>query len=135
MHCDEPLTGINQWPWAKEIFRIGAPYGGGIRPPRSSAAASAESLAWQLCVAGNIANDDMLGSMEFACKIAGAKVALVMGHTACGAIKGVIVNCELSHLMGLLARIKLAAVATKYDGDRLAKNYAFVDAVARRMSS
>jgi carbonic anhydrase len=41
-------------------------------------------------VAGNIANDDILGSLEFACKVAGAKVVLVMGHTACGAIKGAI---------------------------------------------
>ena len=45
-------------------------------------------------VAGNIANDDILGSMEFACKVAGAKVVLVMGHTACGAIKGAIDNVE-----------------------------------------
>jgi len=46
-------------------------------------------------VAGNIANDDILGSMEFACKLAGAKVVLVMGHTACGAIKGAIDNAQL----------------------------------------
>jgi carbonic anhydrase len=83
-------------------------------------------------VAGNIANDDILASMEFACKIAGAKVVLVMGHTACGAIKGAIDNVELGHLTGLLARIKPAVVATKYDGDRSAKNYVFVDAVARK---
>jgi carbonic anhydrase len=83
-------------------------------------------------VAGNIANDDILGSMEFACKIAGAKVVVVMGHTACGAIKGAIDNVELGNLTGLLARIKPAILATKYDGDRTAKNYAFVDAVARK---
>ena len=41
-------------------------------------------------VAGNVSNDDILGSMEFACKVAGAKVVLVMGHTSCGAIKGAI---------------------------------------------
>ena len=83
-------------------------------------------------VAGNIANDDLLGSMEFACKIAGAKVVVVMGHTACGAIKGAIDNVELGNLTGLLARIKPAILATKYEGDRTAKNYAFVDAVARK---
>jgi carbonic anhydrase len=49
-------------------------------------------------VAGNIANEDILGSMEFACKLAGAKVVLVMGHTACGAIKGAIDNVELGNL-------------------------------------
>src|SRR5947208_10123459 len=57
-------------------------------------------------VAGNIANDDILGSMEFACKLSGAKVVLVMGHTACGAIKGAIDNAELGNLTGLLAKIK-----------------------------
>ena len=83
-------------------------------------------------VAGNIANDDILGSMEFACKVAGAKVVLVMGHTACGAIKGAIDNVELGNLTGLLAKIKPAVAATKYEGDRSAKNYAFVDAVAKK---
>jgi carbonic anhydrase len=57
-------------------------------------------------VAGNIANDDILGSLEFACQLAGAKVVLVMGHTACGAIKGAIDKAELGHLTGLLAKIR-----------------------------
>ncbi len=83
-------------------------------------------------VAGNIANDDILGSMEFACKLAGAKVVLVMGHTACGAIKGAIDNAQLGNLTGLLAKIRPAVEATQYQGDRSAKNYAFVDAVARK---
>ena len=82
-------------------------------------------------VAGNIANDDILGSMEFACKLSGAKVVVVMGHTACGAIKGAIDNAELGNLTGLLAKIKPAVAATKYEGDRSAKNYTFVDAVAK----
>lgn len=83
-------------------------------------------------VAGNVENDDILGSMEFACKLAGAKVVLVMGHTACGAIKGAIANVELGNLTGLLAKIKPAVQATTYTGDRSATNYAFVDAVARK---
>jgi carbonic anhydrase len=83
-------------------------------------------------VAGNIANDDILGSMEFACKIAGAKVVLVMGHTACGAIKGAIDRVQLGNLAGLLAKIRPAVDATVYQGERSAKNYAFVDAVARK---
>ena len=82
-------------------------------------------------VAGNIANPDILGSMEFACRLAGAKVVLVMGHTACGAIKGAIDNAELGNLTGLLDKIKPAVAATDYSGDRASKNYAFVDAVAR----
>lgn len=83
-------------------------------------------------VAGNVRNADILGSMEFACKLAGAKVVLVMGHTACGAIKGAIDNAELGNLTGLLAKIKPAIEATAYTGERSSKNYAFVDAVARK---
>jgi carbonic anhydrase len=83
-------------------------------------------------VAGNIANDDILGSMEFACKVAGAKVVLVMGHTSCGAIKGAIDNVQLGNLTGLLAKIRPAVEATEYTGERSAKNYSFVDAVARK---
>jgi len=83
-------------------------------------------------VAGNVENPDILGSMEFACKLAGSKVVLVMGHTSCGAIKGAIDNAELGNLTGLLAKIKLAVAATTYTGERTAKNYAFVDAVARK---
>ena len=67
-------------------------------------------------VAGNVSNDDIMGSMEFACKVSGAKVALVMGHTACGAIKGAIDDVVLGNLTGLLARIKPAVVATAYAG-------------------
>ncbi len=82
-------------------------------------------------VAGNVSNDDVMGSMEFACGVSGAKVALVMGHTACGAVKGAIDDVVLGNLTGLLARIKPAVVATAYTGERSAKNYGFVDAVAR----
>ena len=81
-------------------------------------------------VAGNIANDDLLGSMEFACAVAGAKLVLVMGHTACGAIKGAIDNAKLGNLTGLLDKIKPAVAATQFNGERSSKNDAFVDAVA-----
>ncbi len=83
-------------------------------------------------IAGNVENVDILGSMEFACKLAGAKVVLVMGHTACGAIKGAIDNAELGNLTALLAKIKPAVAATSFAGDRTSKNYGFVDAVARK---
>ena len=83
-------------------------------------------------IAGNISNDDLLGSMEFACKVAGAKVILVMGHTKCGAVMGAIDGAELGHLTGLLAKIRPAVDATSYQGDRSAKNNGFVDAVARK---
>lgn len=83
-------------------------------------------------VAGNIESPDVLGGMEFACKLMGSKVILVMGHTACGAIKGAIDNVELGNLTGLLDKIKPAVAATEYTGERTSKNYAFVDAVARK---
>lgn len=82
-------------------------------------------------IAGNIANKDLIGSLEFACAAAGAKVVLVMGHTACGAVKGAIDNVQLGNLTGLLDTIKPAIAATPYTGERTGKNPAFVDAVAR----
>lgn len=83
-------------------------------------------------IAGNVDNEDILGSMEFACKLAGAKVILVMGHTACGAVKGAIDNAELGNLTGLLAKIKPAVSETVYDGERTGKNDGFVDAVGKK---
>jgi len=81
-------------------------------------------------VAGNAVNDDILGSMEFACAAAGAKAVVIMGHTACGAIKGAIDGVVLGNLTLLLARFKSAIEATVYPGARTSKNEAFVDAVA-----
>jgi carbonic anhydrase len=82
-------------------------------------------------VAGNIVTDDLLGSLEFACAVSGAKAVVVFGHTACGAIKGAIDQVELGHLTGLLDQIKPAIAATMFSGERSSKNAAFVDAVAR----
>lgn len=82
-------------------------------------------------VAGNVVNDDLLGSMEFACAVSGAKLVLVLGHTACGAIKGAIDDVVLGNLTGLLARIKPAIPETKFEGEKSSKDPAYVDAVAR----
>ena len=82
-------------------------------------------------IAGNVVNDDLLGSLEFSCAVAGAKVILVLGHTACGAIKGAIDDVEMGNLTGLLARVKPAITATSYEGQKSSKNYAYVDEVAR----
>jgi len=82
-------------------------------------------------IAGNVVNDDLLGSMEFACAVAGAKLVLLFGHTACGAIKGAIDDVEMGNLTGLLARVKPAITATKFEGEKSSKNAAYVDAVAR----
>jgi carbonic anhydrase len=86
--------------------------------------------AFNARIAGNIANSDLIGSLEFACAAAGAKVILVMGHTACGAVRGAIDGVKLGSLTGLLEKIKPAIAATTYSGDRTGKNDAFVDAVA-----
>jgi carbonic anhydrase len=87
--------------------------------------------AFNARVAGNVANDDIFGSMEFACAVAGAKLVVVLGHTACGAVKGAIDDVELGNLTGLLARIKPAISRTKFEGQKSSKNLAYVDAVAR----
>ena len=64
-------------------------------------------------IAGNILNEDILGSMEFACKVAGAKVIVVLGHTKCGAIKGACDNVKLGNLTALLDKIKPAIDAER----------------------
>ena len=83
-------------------------------------------------VAGNIVNKDIAGSMEYACKVTGSKVVLVMGHTGCGAIKGAVDGVELGNLTGLLAKLKPAVDAVgNITGERTSKNKKLVDAAAR----
>jgi len=82
-------------------------------------------------IAGNIADADLVGSMEFACKVSGAKLVVVMGHTNCGAIKGAIDRVQLGNLTGLLDKIQPAVVAVHdVPGERNSKNKEFVEAVA-----
>ena len=83
-------------------------------------------------IAGNVADEDVLGGMEFACAASGAKVVLVMGHTACGAVKGAIDDVKLGNLTALLGKIKPAIAGAQASGSRDSKNDAFVNAVARR---
>jgi len=83
-------------------------------------------------VAGNVVNDDIIGSIEYGCAVAGAKVVLVLGHTACGAIKGAIDQVKLGSLTGLLDKVQPAIAATHYDGEHSSKNYAYVNAVGRK---
>jgi carbonic anhydrase len=81
-------------------------------------------------IAGNIVNDDILGSMEFACKVAGSKLVVVLGHTSCGAIKGACDHVELGNLTGLVKKITPAVNAVQYTGERSSKNSEFVEMVA-----
>jgi carbonic anhydrase len=82
-------------------------------------------------VAGNVLNDDILGSLEFACKVSGSKLILVLGHSNCGAVKGAIDGVELGKLTDLLNKIK-PAIAKVPDSvqPRTSKNKEFVHEVA-----
>ncbi len=81
-------------------------------------------------VAGNFENVDLLGSMEFATAVAGSKLIVVLGHTACGAVKGAIDQARLGNLTELLAEIEPAIGAVPHDpADRTSKNTDFVNAV------
>ena len=84
-------------------------------------------------IAGNIVNPDILGSMEFACKIAGAKLVVVLGHTRCGAIMAAIDDFKFENLTGLLNRIQPAVALSKtnFDGETTSSNLSFVENVCR----
>lgn len=79
--------------------------------------------------AANVVNDDIIGSLEFASKVAGSKLIVVLGHTSCGAIKGACDGVKLGNLTGLLDKIQPAVTAAKTAGERNSKNYAFVEEV------
>lgn len=81
-------------------------------------------------IAGNVLNEDILGSMEFACKVAGAKVIVVLGHSRCGAINGACNDVKLGNLSTLLAKIKPAIEAEKtITENRNASNREFAERV------
>ncbi|WP_338409607.1 carbonic anhydrase family protein [uncultured Flavobacterium sp.] len=85
-------------------------------------------------IAGNFVNEDILGSMEFACKLAGSKLIVVLGHTACGAVKGACDGAKMGNLTKLLEKITPAVNAVKEPTDvsiRNSKNEQFVDEVAK----
>ncbi|QBR84822.1 carbonic anhydrase [Legionella israelensis] len=83
-------------------------------------------------IAGNVINDDVLGSMEFACEVAGSKLIVVLGHTNCGAIKGACNRVEMEHLSGLLKKIEPAIdKEMSIKGERNGNNPRFVDAVSK----
>ena len=86
-------------------------------------------------IAGNFVNEDILGSMEFACKLAGTKVLVVLGHTSCGAIKGACDDAKLGNLTALISKIKPAvkAVTTPEEPHlRNSSNLDFVNSVAKK---
>lgn len=80
-------------------------------------------------VAGNFVNTDILGSMEFACKVSGSKLILVMGHEHCGAVKAAVDDVKLGNITPMLTKIRLAVDSVEYEGDRSSKNDEFVHMV------
>ena len=80
-------------------------------------------------VAGNFANVDILGSMEYACKVAGSKLVLVMGHENCGAVQSAIAEVELGNITPMLANIQPAVAAVVYSGERTKDNAEYVHLV------
>ena len=86
-------------------------------------------------IAGNFVNEDILGSMEFACKLAGTKLIVVLGHTSCGAVKGACDHAEMGNLTKLIQKITPAVNAVKEPQDeslRNSSNLEFVDNVAAK---
>jgi carbonic anhydrase len=82
-------------------------------------------------VAGNFVNVDILGSLEYATQVAGAKLIVVLGHSDCGAIKGAVDDVKLGNLTATLANIRPAVLEiTNVDGERTSKNKQFVQSVA-----
>lgn len=84
-------------------------------------------------IAGNILNDDILGSMEFACKLAGSKLVVVLGHSKCGAIKGACAGAKLGHLTGLLNKVQNSVDEVKAEMPNVLDNDPeLVEAVAHK---
>lgn len=84
-------------------------------------------------IAGNFVNEDILGSMEFACKLAGTKLIVVLGHTSCGAIKGACDHARMGNLTALIHKLEPAVASVKEPKDeslRNSKNLEFVDKVS-----
>lgn len=83
-------------------------------------------------VAGNFVNEDMLGSMEYACKVAGSKLVFVMGHEHCGAVKSAVDDVKLGNITPMLSKIRPAVESVKYVGNRTSKNAEFVHMAAEQ---
>ncbi len=83
-------------------------------------------------IAGNFENEDILGSMEFACKAAGAKLIVVVGHTNCGAVKGACDKVEMGNLTSVIKQISPVVESTPTSGEKNSKNHEFVEEVSKQ---
>ena len=124
---DQRITAAGQYPHAVLLSCIDS------RAPAEVVFDAGLGDLFNARIAGNIADADLVGSMEFACAVSGAKLVLVMGHTSCGAIKGVCDHVELGNLTGLLKKIEPAVAAVhNVPGERNSKNKEFVEAVSEQ---
>ncbi|MCB0610647.1 MAG: carbonic anhydrase [Lewinella sp.] len=128
LHVQVAETAAGQYPFAVILSCIDS------RIPTETIFDKGIGDIFNIRIAGNFVNKDILGSMEFACKIAGSKLVVVMGHTACGAVKGACDQAELGNLTQMLGKIAPAvdAVHTPHGADRSSQNAEFVNEVARK---
>lgn len=128
LHAQVAQTATGQYPFASVISCIDS------RIPTEIVFDQGIGDIFNARVAGNFVNEDILGSLEFACKLAGSKVIVVMGHTSCGAVKGACDHAKLGNLTQMLDKIMPAvnAVKTEEGADRSSKNVAFVNEVAQK---
>jgi carbonic anhydrase len=120
-------TRQGQWPFAVVLGCIDS------RVPAELVFDQGIGDVFSVRIAGNCITEEIVGSLEFSCKIAGAKLIVVLGHSHCGAVKGACDGVELGHLTTLLAKLKPAVEATKEPTDprlRNSDNRQFVQAVA-----
>jgi carbonic anhydrase len=125
-NSEEQIAGTTsgQWPYAAVLSCIDS------RVPVETVLDQGIGDIFSARVAGNFVNDDILGSLEYACKVAGSKAILVLGHTACGAVKGACDHVELGKITGMLAKIMPAVDAiTDIQDDRSSANATFVQRV------
>lgn len=119
-------TAGGQWPYAAVLSCIDS------RVPTEILFDQGIGNLFNACVAGNFANTDIIGSIEYACKVAGSKLVMVLGHTGCGGVKGACDHIELGNITALCKNMygAVAATETAEGEDRSSKNGAFVNRVA-----
>ncbi len=121
---DQKITAAGQYPHSVVLSCIDS------RAPAETLFDTGLGDIFNARVAGNIADPDLVGSIEFACAVSGARLVLVMGHSNCGAIKGACDGVQLGNLTGLLQKIRPAVAAVRdIPGEHNSKNQAFVEAV------
>ena len=118
------LTSTGQWPFAAVLSCIDS------RVPVETIFDQGIGDVFSARVAGNFVNEDILGSLEYSCKVAGAKAVVVLGHSSCGAVKGACDHVELGNITGMLSKIMPAVDAiTEVTENRTSSNAEFVQKV------